>query len=88
MNRGFALPLTLSPEAPIRWEVYLRPVYLTEIYAPTMNNRLLRDRLQKQLFHVSSVLTARFPHLGAALLDSTLVPLVGNRLLNLGFPQT
>jgi ADP-heptose:LPS heptosyltransferase len=46
-----------------------------------MNNRLLRDRLQKRLFHLTSVLTARFPQLGSALLDSTLVPLVGHPLL-------
>jgi heptosyltransferase-2 len=43
-----------------------------------MNNQLSRERLQERLFHLSSVLTARFPRAGSTILDSTIVPLVGS----------
>jgi len=46
-----------------------------------MNNQLFRARLHQKLFHLSSVITTRFPRLGSAILDSILVPLVGNPLL-------
>ncbi|MCX6538349.1 MAG: glycosyltransferase family 9 protein [Acidobacteria bacterium] len=46
-----------------------------------MNNQLFRERLQKRLFHLSGVLTARFPRVGSTVLDSTLVPLLGHPLL-------
>ena len=46
-----------------------------------MNNPLLGERFQKRFFGLSSVLTTRFPRLGATILDSTVVPLVGNPLL-------
>jgi ADP-heptose:LPS heptosyltransferase len=46
-----------------------------------MNNPLVGEQFQKRFFGLSSVLTTRFPRLGATILDSTVVPLVGNPLL-------
>ena len=46
-----------------------------------MKNQLFGEGFQKRFFGLSSVFTGRFPRLGATILDSTLVPLIGNPLL-------